>query len=569
MYTFFPDRVDSNSRPYVDLNNASVPRPDSLRREAIGRQMVERARASRKRKSRSRSPQTSRRQRSNLNDWDREEHTALLPLHEQARVFLTEHPDSPGLEYPMSPLNYDQEADDVEVNHMQTDSSSEESYGRHNRKESTESVEIYTEPIDFVTLSDLPIDDRSSSESLSLIPEHRLFAILTTDLNDAGQNYFDSFHVSRHGDSHSSVSKTLEVRSTLLESERSGASAGLPRMRDVIRFVGNIDNHPLPHRFNGRMHPLSTQSLEHDSPAYTVIQGHLLDVQDALRDLELFENEYDSTILTTHAVYRQRIRDERSDRANIWINDERIMDVCGLEDYKVGVYASLMTDRPPRKYLAIHEPFTRLCHDIVRTKRDASIRHTMRTENHILHYANPFYSTNADIRVTPINRRIYDLRIARGHIVRALEKLARLFLTPQIREVVDSYSSQDDTRHFFYHHCPYFRYLDDGPVSTQGFQAMCLHSGHRLPDGHWEPRSPLLPINPILTWEDDEFLYHVGLVFDIQDNSELANTIHDIRDIVIPFRHDVYRLLDHGFLDPLDYFDEYGYRRAIVFDATM
>lgn len=253
--------------------------------------MLDRVRTSRKRKSRTRTPESNdKRQRSNLNCATSEEEKGFSELQEEALAFLAKHPDSPRLDYLMSPINYEQGtegeqdlelsrkfADLVisEIEDVHADSSSEDLRMNNDQRYSSESVEIYTGPIDISSIIHTPVDDRSSSESLSALPGQRLFAIITTDRNDAELNYFDSFRVFPHDNAES---LTSETRDMLLEAERSGTSTGLPRMREISRFVGEIDNHPLPHRFNGRMHSSTSQTAAYKSVVHAAIEGHFDDV---------------------------------------------------------------------------------------------------------------------------------------------------------------------------------------------------------------------------------------------------------------------------------------------------
>lgn len=95
-------------------------------------------------------------------------------------------------------------------------------------------------------------------------------------------------------------------------------------------------------------------------------------------------------------------------------------------------------------------------------------------------------------------------------IVQFFREFIEYTLTVKFQEFVDSNQCPSDMRHFFYHHCIFFRLLDStSPIILQGFSRECIHKYPETPQD-WNERVPNPTRNPLLTPEEDEFLYHAA-----------------------------------------------------------
>jgi hypothetical protein len=91
-------------------------------------------------------------------------------------------------------------------------------------------------------------------------------------------------------------------------------------------------------------------------------------------------------------------------------------------------------------------------------------------------YPNPYAHSNDNISFNPWNPQIVELRQARHYLNGGLLHLVQHMFTKEVRDKVDDYGEEDDSYHFFYHHCLFFRYMDSTkPVHMQGFSCDCIH----------------------------------------------------------------------------------------------
>ena len=118
------------------------------------------------------------------------------------------------------------------------------------------------------------------------------------------------------------------------------------------------------------------------------------------------------------------------------------------------------------------------------------------------------------------NSKILVLRKARIYAEEGMRRLAQFMVLPQIREFVDNFPKGNPTTHYFYHHCHILRYieaLNPHLIQPLGFNAEYHHYNPVGPEGHRNNRrirKPNQPVNPLLTVEEDEFLYHCAIVFE-------------------------------------------------------
>jgi hypothetical protein len=71
-------------------------------------------------------------------------------------------------------------------------------------------------------------------------------------------------------------------------------------------------------------------------------------------------------------------------------------------------------------------------------------------------------------------------------------------------------------------------------------------------------RKPFPPKNALLSVEEDKFLCHVAELFEFDGRTELVNNIRYIRDRPLFMNDNARVLFDHGYLDPLSFYDKDG-----------
>ncbi|KAF9488260.1 hypothetical protein BDN71DRAFT_1436249 [Pleurotus eryngii] len=179
-------------------------------------------------------------------------------------------------------------------------------------------------------------------------------------------------------------------------------------------------------------------------------------------------------------------------------------------------------------------------------------------------YRDPLESKNILIRNNPWTPTIIRLRCIRLRVTCLLQHITDFFLRGNFRETVDTLSQDNPIRHYFYCHCPIFRFLKpDTPMLLQGFNLRCIHSTQL-------PKLPILELypqeseSPFLTDEEDEFLTFVAMVFHLEHWVPIANSLRHLRQLNIVLEEDVYLLLHYGYLDPEYYFDGYGNHCSIT-----
>ena len=165
------------------------------------------------------------------------------------------------------------------------------------------------------------------------------------------------------------------------------------------------------------------------------------------------------------------------------------------------------------------------------------------------------YSNEYDIvAFNAWNPRIAKLREARAYILEGIKLIVSYLLNPRLRQLIDIY--EDDLKHYFYHHCHLFRFIDPRkPPFMQGFTFKCIHLDDCTIEYPPPPHKAQPSCNPLLGEEEDEFLHHVSRIFENIGKVELTNAIRQVR-AVIPFMAEEARILfKAGYIDLLDQFD--------------
>jgi hypothetical protein len=177
-------------------------------------------------------------------------------------------------------------------------------------------------------------------------------------------------------------------------------------------------------------------------------------------------------------------------------------------------------------------------------------------------YHNPEDDPDITIRYNAWIPRIAYLRRIRLHIVNAIRFAALTMLRPEWRARIDEL--EDDIKHYFYHHCHLFRFLERSkPMLFQGYFHNCIHLDRSPGMPPLTIRAPLIPHNPLLSPEEDEFLAHVATIYELEGRGEIVNNIRYVRDGIMFMPQDASILFNHGYLDPISFFDSNGYKRAI------
>ncbi|KAF9030231.1 hypothetical protein BDZ89DRAFT_1132533 [Hymenopellis radicata] len=130
------------------------------------------------------------------------------------------------------------------------------------------------------------------------------------------------------------------------------------------------------------------------------------------------------------------------------------------------------------------------------------------------------------------------------------------------RARVDSLPASHPTHHFFYYHSVPLRYLSsDVDDARQGFNVYCTHADPSyVGSPPYPPCSPLVPINPCLSVEEDEFLFHMSLLFRLEGYDHLANCVTNLRGMRFFLPDELRILFANGYLDPLHHFDHLGHK---------
>lgn len=182
---------------------------------------------------------------------------------------------------------------------------------------------------------------------------------------------------------------------------------------------------------------------------------------------------------------------------------------------------------------------------------------------YIDNYKNPWQARDPFISYNPWNVKIVMLRRIRLEIMVFIRGLIDYTMGSPFRDFIDDSETRDDTRHFFYHHCAFFRFLDPTtPLIFQGFSRKCIHQDYGRPDSLIE-RDPAPPRNPLLTTDEDEFLHHISSFYHMLGRIQFANSIRHLREVTYFLSSHVRTLFTAGYLDPDYMFDGQGNRRAI------
>lgn len=188
-------------------------------------------------------------------------------------------------------------------------------------------------------------------------------------------------------------------------------------------------------------------------------------------------------------------------------------------------------------------------------------------------YRNPLAANSDLIVFNAWSKEIEGPRYLRACFREVFIQLSHYMVTSDVCTFIDSLTPSinlSGTRHYFYRHCFSFRYIHPNvPFWEQGFQTACVHhTGSTLPSLPHVSRTAYFPRSPLLTWEEDEFLYHCTLVFHMRGELALFNAIQDLQhENSLPFSAELYWLFINGYLDPAIQYDREGICYPIVWTA--
>jgi hypothetical protein len=310
-------------------------------------------------------------------------------------------------------------------------------------------------------------------------------------------------------------------------------------------FSGDIDNHPLQ-KWENEILPIDPNSIEPPNRFYNMTSPFMMAFK-ILSTQVVHPKDWEGT---PNTEYRREVRFkiwmalEAHKQANPFITSY----LMGASSH-INQYQYMLGTLPPTI------PFD------YRTKTDCpgnwqDTPFGAPPESDLVErFANPYTDANDSIAFNPWNPHIAELRKARAYILQGIKAITIYFIQPKLRDLIDNY--KDDLKHFFYHHCHIFRFLDSqvDPLN-QGFTCKCLHYDEKSIDFPPTLRKSYRPRNPLLSEAEDEFLHHASRIFENLGKNELTNAIRQTRAVIPFMAEDVSTLFKAGYLDILSQFDE-------------
>ena len=168
-------------------------------------------------------------------------------------------------------------------------------------------------------------------------------------------------------------------------------------------------------------------------------------------------------------------------------------------------------------------------------------------------YAAPIHIPH-DIQHSPWLPRLSQLREIRSHLVEGIKRLIAEITCLNWREWIDRLESSDGFRHYFYEHCPYFRFMEPTrSLHKQGFAHTCTHAIDYPSDS---------TIHPLLSPEENTFLLISAKLFAFAGWVDVAEWINFGRDAKVHAEGKAHKLFEFGLLDPYPEFQVLGCRRS-------
>ncbi|KAF5385194.1 hypothetical protein D9615_001517 [Tricholomella constricta] len=186
------------------------------------------------------------------------------------------------------------------------------------------------------------------------------------------------------------------------------------------------------------------------------------------------------------------------------------------------------------------------------------------------HFISPYDHTDDAVAFNLVNPVINSFREARSLIDDGIRATCLDFLAPEFRLYLNTVDDSRGTRHYFRYHCPYFRIFDTTrPYIQQGFATECIHYDYPSPIMVLRAERTEQPRNPLLSDDEDEFLYHAAKVYESRANQEVANAMRRLRDCVPYLPDHVFLLFDYGYLHSIHHFDNNGLPFPLLWDSPV
>jgi len=383
-------------------------------------------------------------------------------------------------------------------------------------------------------------------------PAPLFYEIRTQDPDPCGYSDAHSFRLRKHGDSLLSpphVPGSLPPPPGHPEWCRTHG-APLIRAGYSTTFMGEFDNHPL-RRWDNQLLPHVPGARELPE-ALSNINDPFLHAENILRTTVVTPEDWEGT---PDSLFRKAVRARVDSALKDWRDPSR-----RPTTYKR--YSAVMHHSWDKDSWTFHDPPSDWPHQpLGRSDIDTHL-----TDD----FSTPYDNDDDAIAFNPWNPQILDLRLFRYHFEEGLRNLAKHLLTPAMRGFLDGFPPDDDTRHFFYHHCSPFRYLNPSqPVHTQGFSCDCKHFDRQSTTFPHPPRRTLSPHNPLISVEEDELLHHASYIYEALGQVELVNTLRRVRDLIPFMADDAFLLFDAGYLTPMSQFDCRGEQYPILWDPPQ
>ncbi|KAF9030496.1 hypothetical protein BDZ89DRAFT_1037978, partial [Hymenopellis radicata] len=333
----------------------------------------------------------------------------------------------------------------------------------------------------------------------------------------------------------------------------------------MILFDGVSDNHPL--RDHGIFHAQTSDSLFDD--------GHMGDISVWYRNTwtrEMYRlyarqdyplDEGQLVLTNAHpAVHEaaERIREYKPIfESYIRLSDNHSFDAPPLPP------AIRREPLPPVWYEArLPEEFPTRLHMMVVRKSGVQSMCANDITTSVVSYLDPHFDGRPEIKYNAwVQPNDLDfIRDSRFRFVTLINQFIRHLACASTRARVDSLPASHPTHHFFYYHSVPLRYLSsDVDDARQGFNVYCTHADPSyVGSPPYPPCSPLVPINPCLSVEEDEFLFHMSLLFRLEGYDHLANCVTNLRGMRFFLPDELRILFANGYLDPLHHFDHLGHK---------
>jgi hypothetical protein len=103
----------------------------------------------------------------------------------------------------------------------------------------------------------------------------------------------------------------------------------------------------------------------------------------------------------------------------------------------------------------------------------------------------------------------------------------------------------------------------------QGFSCDCIHKDSSSLIYPNPVQAPIVPCNPLITPEEDEFFHHASYVFESLGMIDLINALHRVHTAVPFMSNDASLLFQAGYLTPMTQYDTQGAKYPLLWDTHL